>query len=258
MKRSIKITCMTFLVIFSGVSFSGGGGGMTGGSTEITQILNNGELMLQVNEATTQTVAQLNQLARMQQMLTNLPQTVLSEMGISPQTAGSLVKTVQTVSQAYRTVSSLNANLQAFGSQVQNIDRLANLNGMQMSSYLTSEMQRFSATGKGLDAESGVERQTVDRIMEDYQAANRIMQEVPQTQGMKDTTQLMTSSVARLIGSVNNVGMLAASQQRLQTDKAKVELEKDITSTSAILEMNMRRENARLKRNDFIVPWQGK
>jgi len=68
------------IVAIVGVSFSVGlqpvasyaGGGLTGGALEITQLLNNAELMAQVAESAQQTAQQVNMLATMMQNLQGL------------------------------------------------------------------------------------------------------------------------------------------------------------------------------------------
>lgn len=237
----LAVASVTTFGLVASMSYAGSVGG-TGGSTEVTQIMNNGELMNQVTEATYQSQVQMNQLGQLKQMLTSLPTSTLQQMQITPTASNNFQSTTNNVSQAYDKTSSLNSNLRAFSDQITNINRLANLNGVQPSTFVTGEFERFKATGQGIDVERGLERQTVNRIVADNQAANDIMQQVPQTQGMKDTTQLLTSSVARLIGSVNNVGMMAASTQRLQAIKADTDTSQQMAAS----------QNAALRRQQML------
>lgn len=76
------------------------GGGMTGGSTEITQLMNNIELVSQVGEATQTTANTLMTAQSTMQMLRNLPDTVLNEA-----LGGLPVEQVRAMADAYKVMN---------------------------------------------------------------------------------------------------------------------------------------------------------
>ncbi len=65
MRRINKITVLCLLCCFTANAAYGGGGGITGGATEITQIMNNSELVAQVGQLAEQIQNQIKQIQDM-------------------------------------------------------------------------------------------------------------------------------------------------------------------------------------------------
>jgi hypothetical protein len=72
-----------------------GGGGLTGGATEITQLMNNAELVMQVSESMQTTVNTLQTAHSTMQMLRSLPQHLISQISGVP------LEQVRQMAQAY-------------------------------------------------------------------------------------------------------------------------------------------------------------
>lgn len=119
-----------------------GGGGMSGGATEITQLANKAELIAQVSEAATQTATQISQLTTMLQNLQQLnPQTLLN-MALNG-ALGDLGKSVANISGS---VNEFMGNIDALKGLANSANALANSGFSAYSALkgLGAGMQNFA------------------------------------------------------------------------------------------------------------------
>lgn len=67
---------LLILAILTNPAFAGGGGGWVGGATEVTQLMNNGELVTQVANSAQQVASELQMYQTMYQNIQNIPNQV--------------------------------------------------------------------------------------------------------------------------------------------------------------------------------------
>lgn len=104
MERKILAACAFCLTLtFLCSPAKAGGGGLTGGATEITQLMNNAELVMQVSESMQTTINTLQTAHSTMQMLRSLPQHLISQISGVP------LEQVKQMAQAYEVMKDAQA-----------------------------------------------------------------------------------------------------------------------------------------------------
>jgi hypothetical protein len=101
MERKILAACALGLnLLILSAPAKAGGGAMGGGATEITQLMNNAELVMQVSESMQTTINTLQTAHSTMQMLRSLPQHLVSQISAVP------LEQVRQMAQAYEVMKS--------------------------------------------------------------------------------------------------------------------------------------------------------
>lgn len=202
------------LVLASGTA-SAGGGALTGGSTEITQIMNNGELIAQVR----QQVATVNQLAQSYVVQYNqLREQILAGTKIAGLSISDVVKMKNDMEAYQKSLKTLGRDL---GSLEQLFDtRLveARLKNMSFSDYLASEATKVNANNQAAKARLERERAMARQVQDDIVQVKEYGRRVDSTVGVHESTQLLNGQMNLMLQQMTRLVTLTAEAQG--SDKA--------------------------------------
>ncbi len=187
------------------------GGGMSGGATEVTQILNNTQLALQ-------SVKQEMQYAlQMQQYVAELQQLMPGELIAFGEFMLDAQETITAARQVYNAGARLYGSLEELQSVSENRFKQFASSGLTWEDYLAREGQivqhQRDRVGILNQHEAHVAR-TVARNHENFQ---RVANEIPRTQGSHEALQLLNGQVAMLNGTLNEALHFQLAQSQRET-----------------------------------------
>ncbi len=208
------IACLAMTVSFI-PTVSAGGGGLTGGSTEITQLLNNGELVAQVQQQV-RTVSQLVQIYTTQYQ--QLQEQLRAGMSISGLNIGDVLK-------IKGDLDNYQGALRTFGrdlGQLQNVFDVrmteARLSNMTLQQYLQREQQQIDLGNNLAKARINRELAQVDQVRRDVALVRELGDKIPGTVGVHQSTQLLNSQMNVVAQQLTRLVQLTAEAQG--SDKA--------------------------------------
>lgn len=197
------------------------GGGMTGGATEMTQLMNNAELIAQVGEATQTTANTLMTAQSTMQALRQLPESVVNEA-----MRGLPVEKVRAMADAYKVMS------QATGvyKDAENVLRKAQYDAERLG-ISPSELLRHKANAAA--QHGGIYLQTYEQEQEKLRRLSETSKEV----------QKQAETVKKIDSNVGGIQFLASQNVQVQASLA------DISSSIATANANAARE-AKLREDE--------
>lgn len=227
-KSSFTTVAFATCLIFAGQSASASGGALTGGSTEITQILNNGELIAQLR----QQVATVNQLAQTYVVQYNqLREQILANTKISGLSISDVVKMKNDMEAYQNTLKTLGRDL---GGLEQMFDaRLveAKLKNMSFGDYVASEAARVNSDNQAAKARLARERTMVKQVQDDIVQVKEYGRRVDQTVGVHESTQLLNGQMNLMLQQMTRLVAMTAEAQG--SDKAQ-EMNNDAAAREAM------------------------
>lgn len=202
-------------------------GGMTGGATEITQLMNNGELIAQVGQQA-KTVKQLadSHVVIYKQLL----EQIQSGVKISGLSIADAMK-MRTDMDAYQTsLQALGLDLNGYSRTIDARITEARLQNLSLQDYVLRE-NRLVESGNALArARLARERAQAEQIKQDIFMVRDLGRLVPQTPGVHGATQLLNSQMNLLLQQMTR--MVALTSEAQGTDKAEA-LEKELANRAA-------------------------
>lgn len=202
------------MLVASGTS-SAAGGALTGGATEITQILNNGELIAQLR----QQIAAVNQLAQSYVVQYNqLREQILANTKISGLSISDVAKMKSDLETYQSSLRTLGRDL---GSMEQMFDsRLveAKLKDMTFSDYLASEAAKVNSNNQAAKARLVRERAMAQQVQNDIVQVKEYGRRVDSTVGVHESTQLLNGQMNLMLQQMTRLVAMTAEAQG--SDKA--------------------------------------
>ena len=202
------------MLVASGTA-SAGGGALTGGSTEITQILNNGELVAQLR----QQIAAVNQLAQSYVVQYNqLREQILANTKIAGLSISDVVKMKNDLEAYQKSLKALGRDLggleQMFDSRLVE----AKLKNMTFSDYLASEATKVNSNNQAAKARLARERAMAQQVQNDIVQVKEYGRRVDSTVGVHESTQLLNGQMNLMLQQMTRLVSLTAEAQG--SDKA--------------------------------------
>ncbi len=190
------------------------GGGMSGGATEVTQILNNIQLMLQVIKQ------EMEYALQMEQYMVELQQLMPGEMIAF---GGYMLDAQQTISsarQVYNAGSRLYGSLEELQSVSDNRFKQFAASGLTWEDYLQREAGIVQHQRDRVGVLTQHEAHVAEAVQRNYESFARLAQEIPRTQGSHEALQVLNGQMAMLNGTMNEAlhFQLAQSQRQTQHD----------------------------------------
>ena len=231
-------------MVFGGATESAMAGAATGGATEITQILNNFQLVSQlsrqiatVRQLAQSYVVQYNQLR--EQILAN---TKIAGLSISD------VERMKNDMEAYQRA------LNTLGRDLGSLERMfdsrlveAKLKNMTFSDYLASEATKANDNNQAAKARLERERSMVRQIQDDIVQVKEYGRRVDSTVGVHESTQLLNAQMNLMLQQMTRLLTLTAEAQG--SDKA-IQLNDEAAAREA---MRTRAEGLRKAEDDLRV-----
>lgn len=203
--RRIGLTASTLCLAFA-LPLStpaSGGGGVTGGSTEITQLMNNAELVAQVGEAVQTTANTLMTAQSTMQQLRQLPTAVVDKA-----LAGLPVKQVQAMADAYRVMSQAVSVYKDAEMLMRQVARDAEDLKVQPSQLLRARASAALARG-GIYAKSY--EADIDRIKRAAEMSREVQKQAEVLKGIDSTVGGIQALASQNIAMQSTMSELTAS-----------------------------------------------
>ncbi len=193
---------------------------MTGGSTEITQLLNNGQLMKQVIESvkTTyqleiQTAMQIKQLWNEAQQLWHDVQNLKN---LGKDFVDGNMRVLQAELNALQNINTysnrLYGNLSAFEKELKARQVEALNGGLSMSEYVKEQGRLIDNRNGKAQIRLENEKRLMKSIEEDYKMINKWAQQIPQNEGVQQSMGLLNTQMNYAVQQLSRVSELLNQQ----------------------------------------------
>ena len=190
------------------------GGGMSGGATEVTQILNNTQLALQSVKQEMQYALQL------QQYMVELQQLMPGEMVAFGEFMLDAHQTITAAQQVYSAGARLYGSLEDLQSVTDNRFKSFAASGLTWEDYLEREGQLVQHQRDRVGILNQHEAHVARTVARNHENFQRLAEEIPRTQGSHEAIQLLNGQMAMLNGTLNEAlhFQLAQSQRESARD----------------------------------------
>lgn len=259
-RTSIRGLCAavfaTYFLVSSALAGGGGLGAAAGGSTELTQIMNNGELVASVtkqaemvSEQINSKLVQINQYTTMVRNLENWPKEQLDAL-LAPYQAQTLA-----LSKLYQSVNDVKSVSTNASSLLQSRFQEANGMGMDLVKYMGYEIANAQKRG-------GIYKQ---RLNTDMAAIQNLQDRANQLRTVSSQTSSITGNVQGLAQLNQQTTMVAGElmemrglmlQQNMDKSAAKADAEESSAARAAILSKSADNLTQQRTRNQNIGSWK--
>lgn len=225
LKKTLQILFFAaFASLFSPHSYAGGGGAMTGGATEWTQVANNAELVkVSLDSAQTAATTVQKYMLQLQQYKTQLINTV----GVDP---GVLAANIRDVQNSYNNLTRYNTALSQLNGS------LTTQSNMYDQRFTEAKLLNLSwkdyVQRVGADAQNGNERAkqrllneqaAMEQVNRDYEFVREQQSQIAGAEGQHQSIKILNNQMNRLVEqNARIISLLAQSQG---SDKARAEAE---------------------------------
>lgn len=228
LKSKLTATAVAACLLLASGSASAGGGALTGGSTEITQILNNGELIAQLR----QQIAAVNQLAQSYVVQYNqLREQVLANTKIAGLSISDVMKIKSDIEDYQKSLKTLGRDLGSLEKMFDSRLVEAKLKNMSFSDYLTAEAARVNSGNQAAKARLARERAMAKQVQDDIGQVKEYGRRVDQTVGVHESTQLLNGQMNLMLQQMTRLVSMTAEAQG--SDKAE-EMNDDAVAREAM------------------------
>lgn len=209
------------------------GGGFTGGSTEITQLMNNGELMANVSQTTKVAITQVNsyikQIQQYAEQLRSGQQLIGRITGLPVAEFSRELQRAQELSRMLQSVNGSTAQLrQVFDSRrVEALQR-----GLTMTQYVERENERIESGDQRARQRLEREEKLMQEIQKDYEYTKEVGEQISGTVGIHQSMQQLNLQMNKLIQQ--NARMMELTSNALNSDKAQQERDRMVKEQRAL------------------------
>lgn len=217
-----KLTIVAFASFMMMSATNVSASGAVAGATEITQLLNNSQLLMQVMEAKAQTVAQIKQLT---ELYSTAKREILHLKSIGDDVTRiarlakekdlkNLVKMIDLTESVYGNVSGLGNRLELRYQEAYN-------QGLSIKDYIQNQGKLIERKEKQAIARVKQEQAFVDHLKEDLNNINDLANKIPLSEGTQQSLGLMNTQMNHLLVSMNRIAqVMQASQENVQKAQA--------------------------------------
>ncbi len=188
--------------------------GMVAGATEITQLLNNSQLMMQFMEAKTQTMTQVKQLYEVyksaEREIKHL-QSIGSD--VAKFAAMAKEKDLRNLIKMIDLSESIYGNVKDLGGRLELRYQEAYKQGLSIKDYILSEGKKIERQEKQAVARVQQERNVVDNLQQDLKNIGDMANKIPLSQGTQQSLGLMNTQINHLLVAMNRIGQIMQSGQ---------------------------------------------
>lgn len=190
-----------------------GGGGLTGGSTELTQLLNNTELSMQVGEAVktnaelySQTTMQVKQLWHDVENLKNLG------AGFGQGNIDSMNREIGALTRIRDTSKKMMGDLDSFSKELSTRQVEATKSGLTMDQYVKQQARQIDGNNTRAQIRLQNEQRLMDAVTEDHKLINEWAAQVPNNAGVQQSMGLLNTQMNRAVQQLSRVSDLLNQQ----------------------------------------------
>lgn len=253
-RRSIGVWIVAVTTALGGPA-KAGGGGLSGGSTEVTQLLNHGLLSSEIVQSTKTNVQLATSYATQLQQYANqlLQYKAMLQAGLSPSGVVSalglqgVVKELNNVLKLRDMVTRLQGNLTSLGDSWTTRFNEASLRRMDWKSYVESEIRAIANKNEMAVGRLKRQQALMESVDEDYKKANEYASQISGTEGVHQSMGLMNAQMNRLIQQ--NARLTEIFARAHGEDAARKEAEQATNSMSEMAALEAARQKAKKERS---------
>ena len=207
------------------------GGGMTGGATEITQLLNNFELVAQVSEQ----VRTVNEVITSNVHLFNqLQEQIRAGMSIGGVSLGDVMRLKSDLESYQGAIQALGSDLPRLGQMFDLRMTEARLQNISLETYVTREGQRITQGNALAKARVNREIAQIEQTKRDYALVRELGDKIPSTSGVHASSQLLNSQMNVMLQQMTR--LVTLTQEAQGSDKA-IAMDKENNARDAALQL---------------------
>lgn len=226
------------------------GGGITGGSTEITQLLNNAELVSGVAKQAA-TVSQLAQSYVVQ--YNTLKEQILAGLKIGNLSLQDVVQIQSNFSNYQDSLKTLGLDLGSFQNTIQLRNTEAQLQNLTLLQYVQRQSSLIANGNAQAAARVQREQALAQQITSDIQLVRQYQAQIPATEGIHASTQLMNGQMNLLLQQMTRLVQLTSEAQGSDRAAAIAKEANDRQTARSIAEQIISNESALRSRNQQVI-----
>ncbi|CAM5523087.1 hypothetical protein TMEC54S_00123 [Thauera mechernichensis] len=230
-KKLLAIAIIVFL--FGAPLRTFAGGGMTGGATEVTQLLNNVQLAIQSVSQELQYATQL------EQYYTELLQQMPAELTGALDTVRQANSVIQKASQVYSSGQRLYGSLEQMKGLAERRFREFGASGLTWEDYINRSARmsdHFRQTGNVM---TDHEIHVMKSVQDNYEQMREYSSQIPRTEGSHQAMMVMNGQMAMLNGTINEMLSFNAAQSRRLTERQMIEDSAKASDETRALKQNV-------------------
>lgn len=213
MRNQLKLIAHTVVIALS-CSLSGqanAGGGLTGGATEITQILNNTELMAMLGESTQQTAQMVQQSVTQAQLLWHDIENLKKlKDSFSKGQLIAMAKEAAKVLAIQLATEDLHGDLNELMDSIKARQIEAAKQGLTTAQYVTIQKSLIDGNNAAASIRIKREQQIIESIKDDHKQINELAEQIPHNRGMQEQLGLMNTQMNKSLQQLARVSELLA------------------------------------------------
>lgn len=237
-----------FIVGTSGAAVAGGG--LTGGSTEITQILNNGELAAQVAQQV-QTVSKLVEQFNLQK--NQFAQQLLAGKKMDDLSIQDIMRQQQALDAYQSSLGSLKLDLGRLSGTFDNRITEARIQNITLKDYVQRENLRIANGNSAARARVVREQEQMEQVKSDIQIVRKYGDQIPATIGVHQSTQLLNSQMNLLLQQMTRLVALTSEAQGSDKGAAISKEEENRLAHSDAVKKIMQKDMDRSNANKALI-----
>jgi conjugal transfer/entry exclusion protein len=250
MSKVIRIVFVLLSCASAVLSTSARAGAMTGGATEVTQILNNVELVASVSKQAA-TVSQLAQSYVVHYQ--TLQQQILAGLKLNGLSLGDVMQIKSNYENYQNSLRSLGVDLGTFQNTINVRNTEAKLQNLSLLQYVQRQDQLIRNGNAQAAARVQREAAEAQQIASDIELVRSLGNKVPATEGVHGATQLMNSQMNVLLQQMTRLVRLTSEAQGSDRAAAMSKEANDRESARAIADQIISNENAIRARNQQMI-----
>lgn len=225
------ILSLVIVASFAPMHVQAGGG--VAGATEITQLLNNGQLLMQVVEAKATTATVIKQLAELYKQaereylhLRSIGDDVVSVARLAKE------KDLSNLNKMLFLSERIHGDVNKLGVRIDTRIQEAYKKGVSIADYVKSEGERIARKEKQAIVRVEQEQNMVEALKGDLNDISKLANDIPLSAGTQQSLGLMNTQMNKMLLSMNRIGQIIQSGQE-NTRKAQEEADAVISEKRA-------------------------
>lgn len=205
--------------------------GVTGGATEVTQLLNNFQLIAQVYEQV-RTVSEL--VTSNIHLYNQLKEQIRAGLSIGGVSLGDVLKLKSDLESYQTAIKKLGADLPQLGRIFDLRMTEARLQNISLETYVTREAKRISQGNSMAKARVAREIAQIEQIKKDYALVRELGDKIPSTSGVHASSQLLNSQMNVMLQQMTR--LVTLTQEAQGSDKA-IAMDKETNAREAAMQV---------------------
>jgi conjugal transfer/entry exclusion protein len=248
--RTFAFIVVVLQSTFTASSASAGGGGLGAGATEITQIMNNTELIASVQQQAA-TVSKLAQSYIVQ--YNQLREQITAGVKIGGVSLGDVLK-MQSDMAAYQTaLKKLGTDLSGFQNTIDSRSIEAKLQNLSLKDYISRESQRVQSGNDQAKARVQREIAQAEQIKADITTVRSLGSKIEGTEGVHSATQLLNAQMNVMLQQMTRLVSLTSEAQGSDKAAAIAKEAADREAARAVADQVISNEAAIRNRNRTMI-----